>query len=628
MAVSSRELNSNRELVSPLLEEGSISGESGVSLSVKEVSYTVQIPKRFPWQRAEKKRILDKISARFEAGSSTSLMGPSGSGKTTLLEVIGGFNWNRGRVEGSVYARRGDGERLLSPRTSACLIPQDDVLMAGLTPRETLSYSARLRDVPAERAEQVLKKLGLVGCANTRVGSPQGKRGISGGQRKRVSIGLELLTNPPVLLCDEPTSGLDSKMALDVYSMLVALARDEKKTILCTVHQPSLKIHRLWDRHLLIANGKLAFDGPNIDDHFIESLPSNENPAEVYMEWLQDDAKSMALLEAWEQQGGSASFDEEDDDEDDQIPPNKRKYTLRNMRKASQPKKTSLYSKMRAFFKQAYVLGRRELHDKLVDPEKWTATLTLKIFVGTIIGVVWVGQAGTSQADIFPVQGALFIVSVNSMMDTTFVTALALSRSRNLLLRELRNAHYSLLPRHVAVLSVDISLAALATLALGIPVCFLVGLRTDPLHFSRFVATAVMLAAQGVCFGHVVGTTADDFQQVQQIVSPSLTPLILFSGYMIPKKDIPYALKWVYDISFFQYAVTNFNINEFRGKHFDDCPAQLEAIGACFASGGKFLQANDFNPQNYLRNFVILLACFVLLALLSFIAYTRVIARH
>jgi len=641
-------------LVSPLLEEAPLGGggdealDDGVSLSVREVSYVVTLPRSAPWRRREAKVILDRISCSFAAGTATSIMGPSGSGKTSLLELIGGFNWNRGRVEGSVRARRRDGSMAFLSDV-ACLIPQDDVLLGGLTPRETFRYSAQLRGVGEDRVDVVLAKLGLLSCAETRVGSPTGRRGLSGGQRKRVSIGLELLTQPEVILCDEPTSGLDSKMALDVCAALVAMARDEGKTILCTIHQPSNKIHRLWHRHLLIANGRLAYDGDSIDAHFATELPSGENPAEVYMEWLQDDARADDLVDRWTREPmNSSSFEDNgDDDVDDDdeffggvVNGGVGRPLSKSMKKKKKRLKSYYYGgrttgggmwclPFGARLRQASILARREAHDKLVDPEKWTATLTLKIFVGIIIGIVWIGQGdGKTQKDIFPVQGALFIVSVNSMMDVTFQTALALTSSRNLLLRELRNNHYTLFPRHVAVLAVDCVLAALSTLALGVPVAFLVGLRTDVVHFLRFVAIAVILAGQGVCFGHCVGTAADDFQQVQAIVSPCLTPLILFSGYMIPKKSIPYALKWVYDVSFFQYAVTNFNINEFRGKQFKDCSLQGEELGLCYSSGGHFLRANAFNPANFVRNYVILLAFWAFLATLSFIAYTRVIARH
>lgn len=99
-----------------------------------------------------------------------------------------------------------DGAELALGATSA-LIPQDDLLLAGLTPREILRYSAQLRDVALGRVDVVLDLLGLTTCADTRAGSPTGSRGLSGGQRKRVSIGLELLSNPSVVMADEPTSG-------------------------------------------------------------------------------------------------------------------------------------------------------------------------------------------------------------------------------------------------------------------------------------------------------------------------------------------------------------------------------------------------------------------------------------
>jgi ABC-type multidrug transport system ATPase subunit len=179
-----------------------------------------------PGPKGSKKTILNDVSLSFESGSLTALMGPSGAGKTSLLSVLS-QNCNPAHLSGQVLVNESPSPAGLK-RISA-LVPQDDVLLSSLTPRESLSFMARLRlnCSSAERdakISSVLSSLSLTEHQHTLIGNVE-KRGLSGGQRKRVSIALELLINPSILFLDEPTSGLDSKMAEDVTQILQVSAQ-------------------------------------------------------------------------------------------------------------------------------------------------------------------------------------------------------------------------------------------------------------------------------------------------------------------------------------------------------------------------------------------------------------------
>ena len=128
----------------------------------------------------------------------------------------------------------------------AAFVQQDDVLLQTFTPRESLRFAARLRtslknDQIERKIDILLKKLGLKGCQHTLIGGIM-EKGISGGERKRTSIGYELITDPNLVLCDEPTSGLDSSTALRIIQMLKKLAISQNLTIVCTIHSPSAEI--------------------------------------------------------------------------------------------------------------------------------------------------------------------------------------------------------------------------------------------------------------------------------------------------------------------------------------------------------------------------------------------------
>lgn len=236
-----------------------------VSLEARDIA--VDIPGR---------RILENLSVVIQPGELVGLMGASGAGKTTLLNALNG------------YVVPSQGQVLLNGHDLSAwyrefapflgYVPQDDIIHRDLTVFEALYYSARLRlpldtsDLEIEtRIQEVLKNLGLEGIEDVLIGSPE-KRGISGGQRKRVNLAMELLTEPLVLFLDEPTSGLSSEDALVVMKVLRALA-NQGKTVLVTIHQPGLEIFRLLDNLVMLAKdarpeepGRLVYYGPAYPD--------------------------------------------------------------------------------------------------------------------------------------------------------------------------------------------------------------------------------------------------------------------------------------------------------------------------------------------------------------------------
>eukprot|EP01105_Mastigella_eilhardi_P022023 TRINITY_DN5391_c0_g1_i1.p1 TRINITY_DN5391_c0_g1~~TRINITY_DN5391_c0_g1_i1.p1 ORF type:complete len:698 (-),score=198.40 TRINITY_DN5391_c0_g1_i1:82-2175(-) len=236
-----------------------------------------------PFRRAHEKRILCGVDVRFSKGSFTAVMGASGAGKTTLLNALCG----------RAIGHRLTGEVLCDPaETSFAFVIQDDIMLQTLTPRQILWFSVQLGMGDANRrkgrVDELLDTFRLNGCADTIVGVPGEKRGISGGERKRVSIAMSLVSDPSIIFIDEPTSGLDSSAAFNVVGILRSLA-DAGKTIVCCIHQPSEQLLALFTHVLIMAQGRPAFYGPraHIDRHFAAiglRHPRNVNTAS----WLID----------------------------------------------------------------------------------------------------------------------------------------------------------------------------------------------------------------------------------------------------------------------------------------------------------------------------------------------------
>ena len=240
--------------------------------------------------------LLDEVSFSVFPGEMVALMGPSGAGKTTLLEVLTG---QRAPSAGTVSINDID---LHSHRAELAhrigYVPQEDVMHRDLTVFEVLYFAARLRlpaDLPdaeiRDQVERLMGRMGLLAVRDSTICS-ETVRGISGGQRKRVNIAIELLTEPPLLFLDEPTSGLDATATLEVLQLLRSLAEDGH-TIFMTLHQPRIEAWRLVDMLLLLEKGgRLAYFGPAGDEaaayfqQHATPLPAGANPADYVLDVL------------------------------------------------------------------------------------------------------------------------------------------------------------------------------------------------------------------------------------------------------------------------------------------------------------------------------------------------------
>ncbi|KAG6532137.1 hypothetical protein ZIOFF_005975 [Zingiber officinale] len=216
------------------------------------------------------KDILQGITGSARPGELLAVMGPSASGKTTLLSLLGGRT-TANIVQGSITYNDEPYSKSLKGRIG--FVTQDDVLFAHLTVRETLTYAALLRlprtmsrQKKEERVVNVITELGLQRCQDTIVGGSF-IRGVSGGERKRVCIGNEILVNPSLLFLDEPTSGLDSTTTLRVVQVLTEIAEpamdmlQSGKTVVTTIHQPSIRLFHRFDKLILLGKGSLFYFG-------------------------------------------------------------------------------------------------------------------------------------------------------------------------------------------------------------------------------------------------------------------------------------------------------------------------------------------------------------------------------
>jgi ABC-type multidrug transport system ATPase subunit len=232
----------------------------GLPVAFSDVTYTVVSSA----DKTTRLALLDSVSGHLKPGELTALMGPSGCGKTTLLDVLAGRK-TVGEISGEVrFGGEPASREFLRRYTGYC--EQSDTLIPELTVEEMLLYTADLKRPRAQPAaekraavEELLGVLALAGCRAVRIGSAAA-RGVSGGQAKRVNIGIALIANPRVLFLDEPTSGLDSFTANEVMSTVRSLAAGGI-TVCATIHSPTAYAFGLFDRLLLLLGGRVAYFG-------------------------------------------------------------------------------------------------------------------------------------------------------------------------------------------------------------------------------------------------------------------------------------------------------------------------------------------------------------------------------
>ncbi|XP_031728381.1 ATP-binding cassette sub-family G member 8 [Anarrhichthys ocellatus] len=274
-----------------------------------EVDTAAQIPWyerlsefKLPWEiKGNKQTAINKLSLRVRSGQMLAVIGSSGCGKTSLLDIITCRDEAGAMTSGQVLIN-GKPNTPQLVKKSIAHVRQDDRLLPHLTVRETLAFVAKLR-LPThftqaqrdQRVDDVIAELRLRQCAHTRVGNDY-VRGVSGGERRRVSIAVQLLWNPGILILDEPTSGLDSFTAHNLVITLSRLARGNR-LVLLSVHQPRSDIFQLFDLVVLLSSGSAVYCGAARDmvPYFTTlgyPCPRYCNPSDFYVDLISIDRRS------------------------------------------------------------------------------------------------------------------------------------------------------------------------------------------------------------------------------------------------------------------------------------------------------------------------------------------------
>ncbi len=559
-------------------ETGRIQAPRRVNIELRDLC--VELCHRSPLtlRRVSSTRVLDSVNANFFSGEMTAVMGASGSGKTSLLDALAGRATKGGKPEisGEVLIN-GDSVDPAAVSQYAAYVTQTDRLCPELSVRETLVFAASLHVSRADQASAVRSltlDLGLDMCASTRVGGGAGRSGatgneagISGGERRRLTIALQLLRDPPLLLLDEPTSGLDSTSADRTVRLLRRLAQEQGRTIVCSTHQPSAKSFAAFDRVLLLSRGgRVAFEGKRRDaEHHFVSLgftkPKGQNPADFIVDVTtghvqRTEAKRPATPHVERLRAGE----------------HKVKSTHRETPCTSRlPLPRRANTAPVGLIRQTCVLLHREALTTWRNKHTALGFLVQSLLIGVFIGWIFY-KPGDSPAAVQVTKKAVLYLSAANQPYITLVFALYTACNDFAIFDQERAdglyrpsayviAHYlAHLPIHV------LSPALYYSIIYG-----MVGLRSDAAwHPIVNISCGILAQNTAVALAWLCAAIWRAFDRASLAGNFLYTFTVLAGGFVVSLKTLPPWISWWKYISFQGYTFEIFAINEFHNHEYVD----------------------------------------------------------
>uniref|UniRef100_A0A8C2TEB9 ATP-binding cassette sub-family G member 8 n=1 Tax=Coturnix japonica TaxID=93934 RepID=A0A8C2TEB9_COTJA len=559
------------------------SGKSNV-LEVKQLNYQVNLASQIPWYEKLKQMqllcksgpdshvsIIQNLNLKVHSGQMLAIIGSTAGGKTSLLDVIT-CRHHGGKIKsGQIMINNKPSTPQLVKKCIAH-VRQDDRLLPHLTVRETLLFIAKLR-LPAcfsdsqrkKRVEDVIAELRLRQCANTRVGNEY-LRGISGGERRRVSIAVQLLWNPGILILDEPTSGLDSFTAHNLVITLSRLARGNR-LVLLSLHQPRSDIFQLFDLVLLMTSGVTVYSGTAKDmvQYFTElgyPCPRYSNPADFYVDLTSIDKHTTEKeMESLKRANTLASlFQEKIKDFDD--------FLWKASEGDSAVTTTSKQSdQLPGVLKQFTVLLSRQVSNDFRDLSTLLVHGFEALVMSLLIGFLYYGHE--ERLSIRDTSALLYMIGA-LIPFTVILDVIAKCHSeRAMLYHDLENGMYSVTPYFFAKILGELPEHCAFVIIYGVPIYWLTNLFPEAVHFllNFFSVWLAVYSARAMALW--VAALLPTLQLSAFFGNVLFTSFYLSGGFVISLEQLWTVPYWVSKVSFLRWNFQGMMQIEFTDSIYD-----------------------------------------------------------
>ena len=507
-------------------------------------------------------------------------MGPSGAGKTSLMEIISGQS-KSGIVTGNLFLN-GNLSDINAIKKRAGFVFQDDIILNTMTVKEALYMSALLRlpenisnEEKMNRVNEMISILHLENCKDTIVGDSLTK-GISGGERKRLSVGMEMIINPSIIFLDEPTSGLDTYTAYSLISNLKDLTTTGR-TVVSTIHQPSSEILQLFDDLILLNHGKIVYQGEvnNLVPYFSNigyKCPEYTNPSDyIFMNILNPvivDNKANNIQNNFQnniEEKNKYILDCYSNSEMEQNVLNKCNLINSNpiiLSEKSQKYKPSVCLQLKFLLK-------RHIKNIIRNKAILRTKLGQAFGLGLIVGLTFLNIPGSdAKAQIQDRNGSLFISSFSQVLLPVIGSLALFSLERPVIMREVSSGYYEVFGYYLSKMIIEIPLQMIITFITCTIIYWLCLFQKKFKKYIIFIGIIELGSLCGLSIGTAIATAAKNVNIALQFAPFCFVPLILFSGLLINSSSIPPYFTWIQYISPIRYMYQEVYKNEFRGLYY------------------------------------------------------------
>ena len=550
----------------------------GIRITVENLSYRVPSFK----DKKTDAELLSNVSGVFNPGEMVALLGPSGSGKTTFLDVLAGRK-AVGTTSGvTKFGGLAPTSQFLRRYTG--YVEQFDTLIAALTAREMLLYTAELKRPMQESlsskesaVDQLLRDLGLFEARDVLVGSPMVK-GLSGGQSKRLNIAIALITDPSVLFLDEPTSGLDSFTANEVMSVVKRLCTSDT-TIVATIHSPTAYAFSLFDAASILCSGKQTYFGPSdatLVEYARSALPGKITGGEDLptktaghsdIEWLID------VFTSGDRRGDAAAFAAAFAESDLKKTLDATLAETRDAAPAGGPKTenaslsklhTSSSTTVPGWF-AFWVMAKYRTRKNYADGEYLGPRLGDKVFIALLIFTLYFGVGDDhNPANVVNISSMLFMwCTLPAFGAASYVPQIVMERS--LFMRERADGLYRPMTYVVAKMFDELLLLFFVTLVIAAAVFYTVNLSGS---FVLFWLVYYVTLANGVVLAYLISALSPNMEAANAILPTYVVTLLFFAGFLIRPADTPDYWKWYSYVDLMKFSWGALMINQWK----DDDP--------------------------------------------------------
>lgn len=582
-------------IVTSYQTELAVPGE-GVHLEWKNLNYKIQVGEE------TEKTVLNNISGKVKPGRLVAIMGPSGAGKSSLLNCLAGrlSYASNSKLTGEILV---NGRPLqMKMEDISAYVMQEESMFVFNTVEETLEFRKNLEEhmfASEEEAQaavdRALDNLALQHIKDTIIGNTT-QRGVSGGEKKRVNIALDIFNDPPLLFLDEPTTGLDSFQAQNVMEILHQLAQ-KGRTVIASIHQPRSSIFPLLDDVILLSQGSCIYAGPAGDTvlkYFGEmgyENPANFNPSDYFLDLISVDLRTPELEKS--------SKDRHERMRNAYITHYENQSSIIE-HDLKELKHVESIRTQAGFFKSFWLLCKRSWLDRIRDKEIMAQKMTMPIIFGAIFGAIY-WQMPFTYDSIGDRIGILFFMAMVNAFGSTISTATVIPAQLAVVSRERKAGLYSLLAYHLSVVAVAIPYDILLNLTNPLIVLAMSNLRHGWDHWMIFTISIMLESFVSVSFGFLLSTWLPTPGSAAEIAPLWVIVFLMFSGYFLNEANIPGWLSWLKYISFVRYTFQALCVNEFKDACFEDnCEA-----------GNQVLRDLDFEDVEIAQN-LIYLALFVI----------------